>query len=173
MTVYRASADGLVIGITAVVILVLGAIAAGGLAAAAFSRAPGWLRSVLLLPTVLCLGILVAAYAYTPREFRLSDDALVVARPAGDVIVPLQGMTEVRAVPSPVSGSIRLGGNGGLFGFWGRYHNDTLGSFTLYGKRATGGVALVTPDAKVVITPDEPEKFVADIQQRLGRRVAG
>ena len=95
MTVYRASADGLVIGITAVVILVLGAIAAGGLAAAAFSRAPGWLRSVLLLPTVLCLGILVAAYAYTPREFRLSDDALVVARPAGDVIVPLQGMTEV------------------------------------------------------------------------------
>jgi hypothetical protein len=174
MTVYRASADGLVMGITALVVVILGAVAAGGLAAALFSRMPGVIRLVLLFPAVLCLGILLVAYAYTPRSFELDDTALVVSRLAGNVTVQLRDVAEVRSVPNPLSGSMRIGGNGGLFGFWGRYHSAALGgNFTMYGTRASGGVALVGKDQTIVVTPDDPDRFIVDVQRRLGQRAAG
>jgi len=173
MTVYRASADGLVMGITAVVVVILGGVALGGFVAALSSRLPGLMRLVLLFPAVLCSGILVVAYAYTPRAFTLEDSTLVISRLAGDVRVPLRDVVEVRPVPNPVSGAMRVGGNGGLFGFWGRYQSAALGGFTMYGTRASGGVALIGKDQTVVVTPDDPDRFSTDVQQRVGQRAAG
>lgn len=173
MTVYRASADGLVMGITALVVVILGGVAVGGFVAAATFRMPGPMRFAALFPAVLCSGILVVAYVYTPRAFGLDDTALVVMRLAGDVTVPLRDVVEVKPVPHPVSGAMRVGGNGGLFGFWGRYQSPTLGGFTMYGTRASGGVAVVTKDQTVVVTPDDPDGFIADVQRRVGPRAAG
>jgi len=172
--VYRASADTLVVGITIVVVIVLVAVAVGGIVGAVMVRAPRMVQITLLFPAVTCVGIIAVAYAYTPRAFRLGDDALVVARLAGDVTVPLRDIRTVQSVPSPLAGSVRVAGNGGLFGFWGRYRSEALnGNFTFYGTRATGGVALTTSDGTVVITPDDPDRFVIDIERRLGHAAAG
>jgi hypothetical protein len=43
----------------------------------------------------------------------------------------------------------------------------------MYGTRASGGVALVGKDQTVVVTPDDPDRFIADVQRRLGQRAAG
>jgi hypothetical protein len=58
----------------------------------------------------------------------------------------------------------RTFGVGGLFGYYGKFANTKLGSMTWYATRRNKTVLIETLDnKKIILTPDEPEKFVAHL----------
>ncbi len=60
--------------------------------------------------------------------------------------------------------AIRTFGVGSLFGYYGKFANTKLGSMTWYATRKDKTVLVRTIDnKKIILTPDEPEKFVADL----------
>jgi hypothetical protein len=166
MTLYRASQDRLATGITVVTVLVLLGLAIGftGLAVAR----PGMPRAVLLLVAVACAGILAVTWAYRPIGYSFSNGALLVQRKAGDVVLPFTDIRDAQIDPSPFDGAIRVAGSGGLFGFWGRFRSRRLGWFTAYATRRDRGVVLEVAGRRVVLTPDEPERLLADVRPRMG-----
>ncbi len=167
MTVYPVSQDRLATGVTAATVLVLVAMAAGFAWLAALR--PGAQRGLFLLVAVVCAGILAGAWVYRPTGYGLADSALLVRRPAGDVVLPFGAITEARDDPHPFEGAIRIAGNGGLFGFWGRFRSSRLGAFTAYATRRDRGVVLDVAGGRVVLTPDEPDRLLADVRPRIGR----
>jgi hypothetical protein len=82
----------------------------------------------LLFPLLICL-----AYAYSPRGYLLSGQAIVVKRLIGNIRVPLADIREIRAgTPDDFTGCLRLWGNGGLFGYYGLFRTAKLGKCYWY-----------------------------------------
>ena len=173
MTTYRVSQDGLVTGVSIVSGLVLVALAVSFGVAALSGRAAGWYRTVYLVVSVCAIGLLLGTWAYHPQGYEFADHALLVRRPAGAVVLPLDDVRSVRADPTPFAGSVRVAGNGGLFGFWGRFYSQRLNRFTAYATRRDRGVVLDLGDRRIVVTPDEPDRLVADITRRVAAQPAG
>jgi len=81
----------------------------------------------------LLLLISAVAYAYSPRGYEVSAEAILVKRPIGDARVPLEEVREVRpARREDLRWCVRLWGNGGLFGYYGWYRTAKLGRCSWY-----------------------------------------
>jgi hypothetical protein len=50
---------------------------------------------------------------------------------------------------------------------YGRFSSSALGTFQVYAWRGGPLVKLETADGPVVLTPDDPEAFLADVRARL------
>jgi hypothetical protein len=113
----------------------------------------------------LAVLILVLAWVYTPREYRLDDRFLTIGRPAGDVQIKREDIREVHVATSgDLSGSIRLWGSGGLFGYYGLFRTARLGNCRWYVTDRRKCVVLITPAKTLVLSPVDPAGFVAELQ---------
>jgi hypothetical protein len=114
--------------------------------------------------------VLVGAlsWALAPSGFALEAGSLVVERPLRPIRIPIAGIRAVAPLPAgAMRGAIRLGGSGGLFGWYGRYRSGTLGAFRLYASRRDG-LVLVDAGERYVLSPDRPERFVEALRGRAG-----
>ncbi len=171
MTVYRARVDGFVVGLSVCVVAALGSVMTVAMMAA-LRRPASPIASLGLVGAALAIAaILIFAWVYTPRAFRLDGGNLRIERPAGDVTIPLVTITEV--VPLDVflglSWKAPPGGNSGLFGIYGTFYRRDIGKFQLYGRAASRAVLLETSGGKVVVTPEHREAFMADIVKETQR----
>lgn len=114
----------------------------------------------LVLPVSLLLALLftVTGYVVAPGE-------LYVQRLMWATRISLEGLERVWIEPGICKKSIRLMGNGGLFGFTGLYRNSRLGRYRLYATDISHAVVLGFPARTVVITPDLAETFVEHIHR--------
>ena len=65
--------------------------------------------------------------------------------------------------------SVRTFGNGGLFCFAGYFWNKKLGTYRAFATDLKRCVVLKFPNRTVVVTPDNPEEFVARIKELKGQ----
>jgi hypothetical protein len=81
---------------------------------------------------------------------------LIIERPVGKKIFRLSDITSVE-VPSKESmrWTIRTFGNGGLFGYWGKFTNKTYGNMTWYATRRSNYILIKIKERQIVITPDD------------------
>jgi hypothetical protein len=162
-------------GITAGVLLVCalaiaGAVAVGvRVASPAAGTAGGIALSVVIgvLPFPAML-ILFAAFREAPRGYAVGPGGVTVERRAHVVTIPFVSIREV-AMLDPKVFLRRVGGVGGFFGYFGLYQAEGLGRVSLYATRSDARVLLATDSGSVVVTPAEPERFVAAVRARLGR----
>lgn len=174
MTVFRASQDRLVTGITAAVVVLLAGMAIGFAALALSGSRPGWHRALFAGVVAVCAGILGFGWGWHPAGYALAGDAVLVLRPVGNLTLPLAEVTAVRQDPTPFAGAVRVAGNGGLFGFWGRFHSERMhGTFTAWATRRDRGVVLDVAGRPVVLTPDEPARMASAIAERLAGAPVG
>ena len=132
---------------------------------------PGAGRLLTLAAGVLSVAALVSGALLAPRGYAVSEDRLTIDRLLRPIEIPLATIQSVEILPADrLAGSMRTLGSGGLFGYYGRFHNGTLGSFRMYATRGDGYV-LVRAARTYVLTPDSPERFVEAINR--GRAVAG
>jgi hypothetical protein len=141
---------------------VMAALAAGVLALGlALSRGDLELLWPFLVGPVLIALVVAGAWLLAPRGFAIEGRDLVVLRPIRPVRIPLQ---EIRAVeplpPEAVAFALRVGGNGGMFGYYGQFWNRRLGSFRMYATRRSGLVRVGTGREVFVLSPGDPEAFV-------------
>jgi hypothetical protein len=109
----------------------------------------------------LALAVFGVGFAYSPREYVVSDGAITVKRLIGDVRIPLEGVREARAITKDdLRGCIRLWGSGGLFGYYGLFRTRTLGTSTWYVTNRSHAVVVRTAAKTVLFSPDDKEAFL-------------
>jgi hypothetical protein len=114
--------------------------------------------------------VLVVCYMLSTKSYKIDTDRITIVRPFRSFSVKFDTITNVELLsPSQLSGLIRTFGVGGLFGYYGKYYNSTLGSLNLYTTQRKNRIMIVTK-AKVafVISPDDPtlyQKLISAINE--------
>jgi len=121
----------------------------------------GWFLSMVVLP----LAILVGAAFFSIRGYVLTAETLIVKRVGWTSCVNLADLRSAETHQNAMSWSIRTCGNGGLFCFAGRFWNRKLGSYRAFATDPKRSVVLRFEDHSVVVTPDNPEAFVARVRK--------
>lgn len=108
----------------------------------------------------------ILTFVFRPIHYKLSGDKLIIHRLTDNVALDRSQIKEVKQIdPEQLKRSVRIFGVGGLFGYYGRYANNTLGRMTWYATRKNKTVLLITnANEKFILTPDEPEAFVASLK---------
>ena len=134
-----------------VVVLVVGAWVSGATLAA------------VVILAVAALGGALAVLGYT-----VEAEAVVIRRPGWETRLDLRDLEDVHADPDAMRFAFRTFGIGGPFAFVGRYRSGRVGGFTAYATDRARAVVLRWPDRTVVVTPDDPETFVAAVEAAAG-----
>lgn len=105
----------------------------------------------------ILLAIFFITYLYKINGYIINEDELIVKRPVGNKVFPF---SEIRSVEVPVKESmrwtIRTFGNGGLFGYVGKFANTTYGNMTWYATRRSNYILIkIKDEGWIVITPDD------------------
>lgn len=134
-------------------VLVLGA------ATLAARKLAVWLRAVV------AVGFLVGSWGFAPSGYIVDGQTLTVKRPLGDEVIQRAEITAARMLEEADSeGMSRTGGNGGLFGYYGKFKSDRLGEHNWYVTDTARRVVVETRDGAVVVSPDDPAKFIAAVK---------
>jgi hypothetical protein len=114
---------------------------------------------------VLLLAVLGVALLFVVRGYEITDTHLDVRRLAWSTRLPLDGLQSAAFEPNATSGSLRTFGNGGLFSISGRFRNRRLGPYRAFVTDTERTVVLRFESDIVVVSPDDPERFVRRISQ--------
>lgn len=125
---------------------------------------------IVALAGLLVAGIVAAVLGFAPVAARVDGEAVVVERRwFGAVAIPLAEVRQAELLaPALRRGWIRTAGTslpGGVA--YGSFSSRDLGDFRLYAWRPGPLVRLDTTGGPVVLSPDEPEAFVAEVRARL------
>lgn len=151
--------------VTVVVIALLAGVTVFGLSALPTSTPRIAAGLLICLPLAILLGTL----PFIVRGYVLRRDELLIERLGWANHVPLKQVVTVVADPDAIRGSIRLCGSGGLFGFFGWFRNGRLGVYRAYGTDSKRCVVMKLTNRTIVVTPDDPNRFVAEVDLRRGR----
>ncbi|MCP9746842.1 PH domain-containing protein [Lacihabitans sp. CS3-21] len=157
---YTTSLDNLAKGITIGVTILFVAILIGQFS---IIKDTGW--AVPIITTVTLFLIYFITFAFSPINYEVSTQHLSIHRLLIDVNIDRNQIKSVELLDKEkLAWVIRTFGVGGLFGYYGKFANTKLGSMTWYATRRNKTVLIVTLDnKKIILTPDEPEKFVAHL----------
>lgn len=149
------------------VITLAGVVVAGGGAVLLALTYRGGLVALLGAPSLLFV-LVIAPLAFSPAGYALGEaDLAVLRRARGPLLFPLASLVAAR--PTAMPHSARMGGSGGLFGWWGRFSNRSWGQFRAYATDRRRGVLLEWPGFKLFVSPEDPDGFCRGV---LDRRAA-
>jgi hypothetical protein len=137
-----------------------------GIFAAGFIMPPQFLMArivMILLPVVA----LASALLFMVSGYVLTSSSLEVRRPFWNTSIPLRDLVSVSGDSEALSGSMRLFGNGGLFAFTGFFWNKRLGRYRAFGTDPARAVILKFKKRMVVVTPDDPYRFIVRVRTHL------
>jgi hypothetical protein len=87
----------------------------------------------LIVLNVVFLPTIIACEGLAPQRLEIGEERIVILRRYKSVVINRSEIKSVQALSkSDFSGAVRTFGVGGLFGFFGHYHSNKLGSFRLY-----------------------------------------
>lgn len=115
-----------------------------------------------ILVTLLLVAVYVFSYLFRVTGYELNGQSLIIFRPIRNRVIPLTEILRVGQVEKKsLRWSLRTFGNGGLFGYYGKFYNPTFGTMTWYASRRSNALLMQTTNSEnILITPDEPEAFL-------------
>ena len=125
-----------------------------------------------VMMVVMPLAIVVGTLPFMVNGYVLREDELLIERFGWCNHVPFNTVISAKADLDAIRGSIRLCGSGGLFGFFGWFRNRKLGVYRAYGTDPARSVVVKLSHRTIVVTPDDPNRFVAEIDSRRAARFA-
>ena len=156
---YKTSLDNLAKGITISITVLFAVIIIGQ-----YSIIKDAGQAVPIYTTVALILIYFIAFAFRPINYNLANGKLTIHRLLLDVNIDRVNIKSVELIDKDKIGwSLRTFGVGGLFGYFGYFANIKMGKMTWYATRKDRTVLLLTNDnKKIILTPDDPTKFVTD-----------
>ncbi len=160
---FKASMDTSTKFITAFVILILFAVITFP-----FISIP---KSIGILSPILTALITIIIFSipilYKPKSYSIETNQIIIHRWINDIIILKNEITSVELLDKhKLKGSIRTFGVGGLFGYFGKFYNSTIGAMTWYATRRNNYILITTTsNKKIIITPDNPEDFVKEFNK--------
>lgn len=160
--IFRASLDRLAKGVTIGITILFAAIIFGRYTAK--QEDPILALNII---NILLVLIYFITFAFRPKYYTFTNDKLEVNRLFKNVEIDLVEIKSVEQIgKEKLSKTMRTFGVGGLFGYFGKFQNTQIGSMTWYATRMDKAVLIVTNDnKKIILTPDNPEEFVAYFAQ--------
>lgn len=159
---YRASLDKTSKTVTVLItILFLFVI---GMQITLFAKYHNWLP---LATTILLVCVYIISYVFHPVSYRVEKDNIIVHRLASDIVFSRSDIKNIELLQdAKLKGTIRTFGVGGLFGYFGQFMNHEMGCMTWYATKHHTKTVLIElqNNKKIIITPDEPEQFVHQLQ---------
>jgi hypothetical protein len=116
---------------------------------------------VVAITAVVDLAVLAVSVLFLIRGYRLDDRGLHVERLLWSDRIPLTELRRAWPDPEAMSKSLRLFGNSGFFCIAGLFSNRKLGRYRAFATDPRRGVVLQSAERTVVVTPDEPVRFLA------------
>jgi Bacterial PH domain len=111
------------------------------------------------------LAVLLGSLPFMVRGYVLTDTHLEVRRLGWRSLLPLAGLVAVTGEPEGLRGSLRLFGNGGLFGISGWFWNRRIGRFRAYATDPDRAVLLAYRNgSKVMVTPHDVQHFIIKVR---------
>ncbi len=156
---YKTSLDNLAKVVTIVITILFAAIIVGQ-----FSLINDETISVPIFTTIVLSIIYFGTFSFRPINYKLTKDKLIIHRPLSDIEIDrIEIKTVEQLDKGKLSWAVRIFGVGGLFGYWGKFSNTKIGTMTWYATRRNNAVLVTTIyNKKIVLTPNEPEKFVTE-----------
>jgi hypothetical protein len=122
---------------------------------------PLWRVAMLGVPALVVL----VALPFMVRGYLLTEKQIEVRRLGWSTVLPIAGLVAVVGKPEGLRGSLRLFGNGGLFGISGWFWNRGIGRFRAFATDPDRVVLLVYRDGKkVVVTPHDVQHFIVRVR---------
>jgi hypothetical protein len=121
---------------------------------------PGGL-AVSAAVVALAAATVALSWALAPKGYSIDPRVLRIERPLSPIEIPLASIRAVGpAGPDAIRRSLRLGGSGGFFGYYGRFRNRRLGAFRLYATRTRDLVRIDTVADRFIVSPEPPDRFL-------------
>jgi len=121
-----------------------------------------------LLGIYLPLVVLLGAALFVIRGYELDSTELRIQRLLWVTTIPLAGLQRAWHDPTSLFRSLRLFGNGGLFSISGLFWNRNLGRYRAFATHPKRAVVLDLGNRKIVVTPEDPERFLQELRERPG-----
>ena len=125
-----------------------------------------------IIPTLVTWSIILGALGFGIFGYHIQDNQLKILRLGWSKDIDLSEIMEVEFKPHAMTGSVRTFGIGGLFGYVGYFRNIILKSYKAYVTHREKTVVLTTEEGQILISPDDPEAFIASIEASLGDKQA-
>ena len=114
---------------------------------------------------VIVLGLSSALFFI--RKYSVTSDFINIHHLGWSTSLKIQDLTEIEKVPIEGKGGIGLFGIWGVYSFTGIARSNAYGFHKLYMTNQRHAVALKFGKKTVLLSPDNPEKFIAILQSRL------
>jgi hypothetical protein len=127
------------------------------------------------LPTVRLLAVLgpVVLVALTlpfmVLGYSLTRTSIEIERLGWVTSLPIATLAKVEGDAEAMQRSLRLFGNGGLFAITGLYWSRRLGRYRAFATDPSRAVVLRYPRRTVVLTPDDPQRFIVRVRNLMAR----
>ena len=111
-----------------------------------------------LIGFIVFLLLFTGCYLFSIKDYVVTESDLIIRRLIGNVTIHLSEIEEARPIAKgEIRGTIRTFGNGGLFGYYGKFYNRKLGSMTWYATQLQNMIYIKTRSGnKTIISPDDP-----------------
>ena len=124
----------------------------------------GWERFLLMF---LVLPLPAILFCTSPRYLYLYGNQLVVKRWVGSVTISTLDIISIEEADRwTVMRSTRSMGNGGMFGYYGYFHNRKYGKFRMFASEMSNLYFIRTIKSNYVISCSNRE-LIAELQERL------
>jgi len=126
------------------------------------------IKQAPLLLNLLIWSIFLFCYLFHPNSYSIRDGNLIIHRLINTRQIILSDILKIREVSKDEMGwVVRTFGNGGIFGYYGKFYNRTFGSMTWYASRRERFILMeLSNHEKIVITPDNLD-FISKIKEHL------
>jgi hypothetical protein len=138
-----------------------------GIAVVGFLLLPARLPLLRALVIALPACILASGLLFMVSGYSLTASALEIERPLWSTTFLLSDLVSVAGDAEALQGALRLFGNGGLFSFTGIFWKRKVGLFHAYGTDPGRAVILKFRQRTIVITPDDPQRFIVRVRTHL------
>jgi hypothetical protein len=120
-------------------------------------------RGLLLLAQWTLPGVVLACLPFMIRAYVITEDAILIRRLFWTTRLDRAGLKSAESVPGAMNKSLRTCGNGGGFSFTGWYWSKSLGFYRAFVTDLNRTVVLRFVTRTVVVSPDDPENFVSEL----------
>lgn len=117
--------------------------------------------------------ILLLAVLFMVRGYVLTSDEIVVKRLGWATRLPLEGLVAVAGDNEAMTRSLKVFGSSGLMSYTGIFWNRKIGRYRAFATDPSRSVVLSYPKRKIVITPDDPQRFIVRARSMLKNRASG
>jgi hypothetical protein len=125
-----------------------------------------------LVGVIVPVLVLIIATLLTVKGYALTEDAIVVRRLGWTTRLPWQDLVSVTGDNEAMRGSVKLFGSAGFMSYTGYFWNRRIGRYRAFVNDPSRSVVLSYKNRKIVISPDDPQRFIVRARTMLKNRGA-